>query len=62
MLQLGCDHCLSTEPVVEYGILLVVLVQDLEHNRAAERLILGQQDLAHRTFGVGTPRIGDRVK
>ena len=37
MLQLGCDHCLSTEPVVEYGILLVVLVQDLEHHRAAER-------------------------
>ena len=52
MLELGRDGGFPAKPLTKIGILQMLLLKDLEDDRAAETLILGQQDRTHRPFGV----------
>ena len=47
MLELGRDGGFPEKSLPKIGILQMLLLKDLEDHRAAEALILGQQDRAH---------------
>ena len=52
MLELAGDHGLPAKSLQKIGVLQMLLLKDLEDDRTAKALILGQQDRPHCTFGV----------